>query len=64
MDNSNPNSRNGWAHTHTDRAIHHDIKERARAMRNNSKLAETLRTVATTPAEAGRRFPLSASASD
>ena len=40
MDNSNPNSRNSWAHTHTDRAIHHDIKERARAMRNNSTLAE------------------------
>jgi len=25
----------GWAHTHTDRAIYDDIKERARAMRKN-----------------------------
>ena len=32
----------GWAHTHTDRAIYQDIKERARLMRQNPTPAEQI----------------------
>ncbi|MYD38702.1 MAG: endonuclease domain-containing protein [Chloroflexi bacterium] len=36
------NNYKGWAHTHTDRAIHQDIKERARFMRQNPTRAERI----------------------
>lgn len=36
------NDNSGWAHTHTDRAIYRDIKERARYMRQNPTSAERI----------------------
>ena len=42
MDNSKPNKIDGWAHTHTDRAIYRDIQERARVMRQNPTPAEAI----------------------
>lgn len=40
MAESNPKNFEGWAHTHTDRAIFQDIKEHARYMRQNPTPAE------------------------
>ena len=38
----NPKGFQGWAHTHTDRAIYRDIQERARFMRQNPTPAENI----------------------
>ena len=40
MAEGDPKNFDGWAHTHTDRAIYQDIKERARFMRRNPTPAE------------------------
>ena len=42
MAESDPKTFDGWAHTHTDRAIYHDINERARFMRQNPTPAERI----------------------
>ena len=42
MKNSQPSDSRGWAHTHTDRSIYQDIKERARYMRQNPTPAENI----------------------
>ncbi len=42
MKNSETNSQDGWAHTHTDRSIYQDIIERARYMRQNPTPAEKI----------------------
>ena len=42
MKNSEPNNKDGWPHTHTDRAIYRDIQERARLMRQNPTRAEKI----------------------
>ena len=42
MAESDPKNFEGWAHTHTDRAIYLDIRERARFMRGNPTPAENI----------------------
>ena len=42
MAESDPKIFDGWAHTHTDRAVYRDIQERARLMRRNPTPAENI----------------------
>ena len=42
MAESDPKNFDGWARTHTDRAIYRDIQERARLMRRNPTPAENI----------------------
>ena len=42
MVEGDPKNFEGWAHTHTDRAIYRDIQERARVMRKNPTPAERI----------------------